>query len=57
MSITHGVVTQRRQVVIECSVRYHGALPRPHYFLVEWDGGSAEQMGLTVLNHLHVTGR
>ncbi len=49
---------QRQQVVIEGSVRYRGALARPHYrdLLVEWDGGSAEKMGLAVLKRLRITG-
>ncbi|GLC33906.1 hypothetical protein PLESTF_000189600 [Pleodorina starrii] len=47
---------QRARSVVWGTVRYRGALARPHYFLVEWDEGSAEPMGITAVNRLLVTG-
>ena len=53
-SVFTGQGRQRRQVVQEGSVRYRGALYRPHYFFVEWDDGPAEQVGLAAMKRLLV---
>jgi hypothetical protein len=50
-----GQAGQRQRVVVWGTLRFRGALARPHYFSLEWDGGSAEQVGLAAAKRLLVT--